>query len=115
MQHFPPSPDFYCDIRADGDRVVVDVAGEFDFGVAPQVAASVDELLDAGVALVVIDLRRLSFLDSSGVHTLIAAHHAAERSGATLFLVRGQANVHRVLTLTATDTLFTFEDDLARA
>jgi anti-sigma B factor antagonist len=115
MQHLPASPDFSFEIRPDRDRVVVDIVGEFDLGVAPHVAATVDELLDAGFARVVIDLRKLSFLDSSGVHTLIAARHAAGQRGAALSLIRGPHGVHRVLTLTATDALFEFEDDWAAA
>ena len=101
---------FLCGVCPDRDRVVVRVIGELDFGVAAQVAAAVDELLDVGFARIVIDLRGLSFLDSAGVHTLVAAHRSADRRGCALSLVRGPREVHRVFELTATDSLLAFED-----
>jgi hypothetical protein len=73
MQQSALSPEFFCDVRPDRERVVVRVGGGFDLAVAPHVAATVDELLDAGFARIVIDLRELSFLDSAGVHTGIRA------------------------------------------
>jgi anti-sigma B factor antagonist len=101
---------FLCDVQPDRDRVVVRVIGELDFGVAPQVAAAVDDLLDVGFARIVIDLRGLSFLDSAGVHTLVSAHRSADQRGCALTLVRGPGEVHRVFELTATESLVTFDD-----
>jgi anti-sigma B factor antagonist len=105
------SPEFFCDVRPDRERVVVRVGGEFDVAVAADVAAIVDELLDAGFARIVVDLRDLTFMDSAAVHALVSAHRSAERRGCALSLVRGPGHVHRVLELTATDSLF----DLDRA
>jgi anti-sigma B factor antagonist len=101
---------FLCDVQPDRDRVVVRVVGELDFGVAPQVVAAVDELLDAGFARIVIDLRDLSFLDSAGVHTLVSARRSADRRGSALSVVPGPREVQRVFELTATDSLLAFED-----
>jgi anti-sigma B factor antagonist len=103
------SPEFFCDVRPDRERVVVRVGGEFDVAVAADVAAIVDELLDAGFARIVIDLRELSFLDSAGVHTLASVRRSAGRRGVALSLLRGPTKVHRVLELTATDSLFDFD------
>jgi len=115
MQPSAVSPDFLCDVQPDRDRVFVRVAGELDLNAVPHVAATVDDLLAAGFGRVVIDLRGLSFMDSAGVHMLISAHRAAERRGSTIALVRGPRAVHRVFELTATDSLFTFEDAPADA
>jgi anti-sigma B factor antagonist len=110
MQPSAISPEFFYDVRPDRDRVVVRVGGELDLVAAPQVAAAVDELLEVGFSRIVIDLRALSFLDSAGVHMLVAAHHAAGQRACALSLVRGSRNVHRVLELTSSDSLFTFDD-----
>src|SRR3954469_13510793 len=63
MQPSAVSSDFLCDVQPDPDRdrVFVRVAGELDVNAVPQVAATVDDLLDAGFGRVVIDLRGLSF------------------------------------------------------
>lgn len=111
MQQSALTPEFFCDVRPDRERVVVRVGGELDVAAAPCVAAAVDELLEAGFARVVIDLRALSFLDSAGVHTLVAAHHAAARRTCELSLIRGPRHVHRVLELTAADSLLAFDDE----
>jgi anti-sigma B factor antagonist len=102
---------FLYDVQPEGDRVVVRVLGELDFGVAPQVAAAVDELLDVGFTRIVIDLRDLSFLDSAGVHTLVSARRSADRRGSVLSVVRGPREVQRVFELTATGSLLAFEDE----
>jgi anti-anti-sigma factor len=92
----------------DGGCVTVRVSGELDLSAAPQLAATVEELLAVGFAHILIDLRDLRFLDSAGVHTLVAAQHGADAHGAALSLVKGPGDVHRVLELTATDALFNF-------
>ena len=56
----------------------------------------------------VVDLRALSFLDSSGVHLLVAARRSAERRQRAVSLVRGPQNVQRVLALTGTESLLTY-------
>jgi anti-anti-sigma factor len=88
--------------------VNVRLSGELDFGAAPELAKTVEELLEVGFAHIVIDLRDLRFLDSAGVHTLVAAQHGADERGTALSLVKGPGDVHRVLELTATDALFSF-------
>jgi anti-anti-sigma factor len=105
-----PSAEFVCDVRADAGRSVgvVRLAGELDLGVAGDVGAAVEELLDAGFAHVVVDLRALSFLDSSGINMLVAARRSAERRRRAVSLIRGPRHVQRVLRLTGTESLFTF-------
>jgi anti-sigma B factor antagonist len=49
----------------------------------------------------VLDLRGLSFLDSSGLARLLAANHRARRDRRRLLLVRGGAAVQRLMTITA--------------
>jgi anti-anti-sigma factor len=53
-----------------------------------------------------IDLRELTFLDSSGLGRLVAARRRAMKAGRRLVLVRGPAAVQRVLQLTAVEEAF---------
>ena len=108
MQKVAQPDEFLCDVRADAGSVVVRLAGELDLEVAGTVAAAVEDLLDDGFPHVVVDLRELSFLDSSGIHMLVAAQRSAERRHRALSLIRGPQHVQRVLELTATESLFTF-------
>jgi anti-sigma B factor antagonist len=50
--------------------------------------------------VVVVDLRELCFIDSSGVHVILDAASDSRRYGGRLLIVRGPAQVDRVLTLT---------------
>jgi anti-sigma B factor antagonist len=108
VQKVVQPPEFVCDVRPDGRRALVRLAGELDLQVADHVGTAVEELLDAGCAAVVVDLRELSFLDSSGVHMLIEARRSAERRRRRLALIRGPRNVQRVLQITGTEALFAF-------
>jgi anti-anti-sigma factor len=110
MQHSAITPDFFCDVRPEPERAVVRVGGELDLGAAPRVAAAVAELLDDGFARIVVDLSELSFLDSAGARTLMSVQDRAEQRSCVLSLVRGPRHVHRVFELTATDSLFAFDE-----
>jgi anti-sigma B factor antagonist len=89
----------------DEDGLVrVRLAGECDLAVSAQL----DEALIAAVRrapLVVVDLSALVFLDSSGVHALVTAHHAARDRGGRLLAVHAAGAVATVLELTGVGPL----------
>ena len=55
------------------------------------------------VALVIVDLRQLAFVDSTGLGVLVRAHQRALELGNRLALVRGDGQVNRLLSLTGLD------------
>jgi anti-sigma B factor antagonist len=93
-------PSFLCTWRAGGSQAAwVHVAGELDLASSSRLRQTLREAqLDA--RLVVLDLRDLTFIDSSGIHVILDAAHAATREGRRLMLVHGPPEVHRVLELT---------------
>ena len=85
-------------------RVRVALAGECDLAVAERL----DDALRAAVRrspLVVVDLAKLDFLDSSGVHGLVTAHHAALERGGRVHVVNATGPVAGVLDLTGVAAL----------
>ena len=88
----------------EGDRTVVTVAGECDLAVRDELTSV---LLDAVSAarVVVVDLADVSFLDSSGVHALIAGYHAAQEPGGRFYAVNAVGVVESVLAMTEVDAL----------
>jgi anti-anti-sigma factor len=50
--------------------------------------------------MVVLDLRELTFMDSTGIHAILDAATDARQTAGRLILVRGPAPVDRILTLT---------------
>jgi anti-sigma B factor antagonist len=71
-----------------GERLVVRPCGELDLATAPDLEELVMGRLADG-ATVVLDLRGLSFMDSSGVRVLVTAYaRAADGNGGELTIVR---------------------------
>lgn len=83
------------------DRVTVHLAGEVDLAAAPRVELAIDEAL-AGeeVIVVTIDLDGVTFLDSTGLRVLVAAHTRCAGEGRRLTLVNPSTSVSRILEIT---------------
>jgi anti-anti-sigma factor len=89
---------------ADGDSVRVAVAGECDLAVRDQFSSA----LLAGVArfpTVIVDLAKVTFLDSSGLDALVAAHREARARNGRVYLVGATGVVADVLELTGVSGL----------
>lgn len=92
--------EFSVDIVPDQDRVRVSPAGEVDIATADRLRQPVAELLEEGYRRVVVDLRQVTFLDSTGVHTLIQCHERARDLGASMSIILGGPATRRVLDIT---------------
>ena len=79
------------------------LSGELDLSTLDQLEAVLDGNLDGKPSLVVVDLRELSFLDSSGLRVLLGLHAGQREQGGRMVLVQGPRRVHRVFELTRAD------------
>ncbi|MBV9212067.1 MAG: STAS domain-containing protein [Actinobacteria bacterium] len=99
-------------IRRDG-ALCVELSGELDIGSAAQVESRLLELEDGGASeRIVIDLRSLGFLDSSGLSLLINADRRARAAGRRLTVVSGNGVPRRILTTSGVDRLLDTVEDL---
>jgi anti-sigma B factor antagonist len=87
-------------------RVVLD--GELDLATVP-VAEQAINRVDANVKTLVLDLRKLSFLDSSGLRLILSTDDAS--GSRRVVIVRGPAQVDRVFDLTGTGARLNMVDD----
>ena len=94
-----------------GESVVVTVNGEVDLATAPELEACVLRALEGAPSSVVLDLGGLTFIDSSGLRTLVSASRAAATHGATLALRNVPSHAQRVLDLTGLADSFPVADD----
>jgi anti-sigma B factor antagonist len=103
-----PAP-FSVATDASGDRLVVTVLGELDLATAPELEEVLLPQLKAG-GQVVLDLRALEFMDSTGVRVIVSAHVAGQESGGALTLVRTdpEGPVGRVLEISGLDGILEF-------
>jgi anti-sigma B factor antagonist len=93
---------------------VLTLGGELDLATTPVLQQWLDPAM-RGTATVVINLTRLSFIDSSGLRLLVQAERQLRDSGGRLVLVRGPRAVHRVFELTRLDSHFEFCDSASSA
>jgi len=77
---------------------VIRLVGELDLATAPEVLAAVQSAVaEDGDGRLVLDMREVSFIDSTGVRALLEASRATETQ---LALLRPSSAVTRVLDLT---------------
>ena len=94
------------EVREAPDCTYVCPAGELDVAESGRIEREVDELLDAGCAVVVLDMRELTFIDSSGVHELLRCLDATRARGSQLALVLKPGPVRRALEVCGVLELF---------
>ena len=111
----PEPPAFQIDVRPDRERVLVCPSGDLDLATADTVEAQIQELLERGFDRVVIDLRSVTFLDSTGIRTLIAGHKRARAGGQMLSVILGGLATRRPLELSGMDRVLDVESDGAGA
>jgi len=78
-------------------------SGELDLATAEQLETELKRLESTEPELVVLDLRALEFMDSTGLRVVIGANARAQERGARLVIVRGPEEVDRVFRLTRMD------------
>jgi anti-anti-sigma factor len=95
----PPVPEFEVRVQPAGEAVTVVLVGELDIVTVDELRARLDELTSAGFTRLVLDLRELSFMDSSGLQLVIEREADARRSGVELSLIEGPRQVQRLFEL----------------
>jgi anti-anti-sigma factor len=80
-----------------GDEQVIALEGELEMANVAAIEAELHRVEAGDCAKIVIDLRGLTFLDSTGIHVLMGAHSRSQCSGRPIALVVDDGPVRRVL------------------
>jgi anti-sigma B factor antagonist len=80
-------PPFAIEVQQHGSRTCLNLSGELDLATVGQLEEAIASRLQAGED-VVVDLRGLAFMDSSGVRALVSGHADAQNGGGSLTIVR---------------------------
>lgn len=91
-------------------RPALAVRGELDISGAEALERALAEVEAGEPHVLVIDLREVTFLDSSGLRSLLAADRRAKGAGRRLVLVRGPDPIQRVFEIALLDRRLTFVD-----
>jgi anti-sigma B factor antagonist len=101
---------FRVEVLNEGRTSVITVSGELDLASSAALEEELARVIGSESEQVVIDLRELEFMDSTGLSTLVKAHQRAEGVGKQFGLVRGPQQVQRLLSLTGVEERLRFAD-----
>ncbi|MFL5883501.1 MAG: STAS domain-containing protein [Thermoleophilaceae bacterium] len=98
------------------DSVRVALTGELDLSSALTFEEELRRIEEeAHPSLLILDLRSLKFLDSTGLRLILAAHARAMKRGSRLTIVQGSDAVRRIFRLTGVIERLNVFDDLTAA
>ena len=100
---------FQAERHTTGGTVTVRLRGELDLDGAPDLACELLKALDVAPTAVVLDLADLTFLDSSGIHTIVVAAERARAAGCGFSLRSPRRQVLKVLHITGVDRFITVD------
>jgi anti-anti-sigma factor len=82
------------------DAVCVAPTGEIDLSTVTAVDDQLQQLLESGARSLVLDLRRVSFMDSSGLRLILRWNEYADEQEIAFAVIQGPPPVARVFELT---------------
>ena len=89
-------------VRRERGVVIVAVTGDVDISTVTRLRERLSELTDGGQTLIV-DLNRVTFIDSAGLGTLVGAARRAAAHGSSLHAVCARPQTRKLLWLTGVD------------
>jgi anti-sigma B factor antagonist len=107
----PRPGELIIDERRDDGTVILGFAGELDIATAGAVEAAVDRARAGDLERLVLDLRELEFLDSTGIQAILRADLASREDPFELVVVRGPRAVERLFSLLELHERLTVVDD----
>jgi anti-sigma B factor antagonist len=102
--------------REDGRVTILTVSGDLVIGDSESAfKKAVTRLLEEGRIYLLVDLKDVSFLDSSGLGALVRALTNSQKEGGQTKLLNAGPQVRKLLEMTKLDSVFELHDDLERA
>jgi anti-anti-sigma factor len=98
------------EVRDENHAVVIGVSGELDLASSPALEDELERVAASDTPLVIVDLRQLEFMDSTGLSVLVRFHQRATETGQRFGVVRGPQQVQRLLSLTGVAERLTLVD-----
>jgi anti-anti-sigma factor len=108
--HRHPGHPFAASVERDGAAATLRLSGEFDVACEDSFKQAVAEALSDGTHELLVDLRDLAFIDSSGLRFLIAVWMESRRDGFDLSVLQGTGHVRRVLDIAGLERVLPIAD-----
>ena len=93
-------------VRRENRRTVLIPTGELDLSSAPELEAELERVSRSLVEAVIVDLRAVSVIDSTGLRVILNANEKAQANDAQFAVIAGTDQVRKLFDLTeASETL----------
>jgi anti-anti-sigma factor len=96
--------------QQDGDTYSVVPCGEIDVASAPVLEAELRRIESLAPSSILLDLSRLTFMDSTGIRLFAAAHERATQGPYSISFLRGPPIIQRVIEMSGLQSVLTFAD-----
>jgi anti-anti-sigma factor len=103
------------DSRRDAELQVIRLVGELDIATVVDVEREVRRLERIDRRVIALDLRELTFIDSSGMRLIFEAHQRASRASRRLVVLRGGPTIQRSFAICGLAETLPFVDELPAA
>ena len=89
-------------VRSTSQNGVASIAlkGDLDIATLPELEAHLAPFQDDGVAAIMLDMRELTFIDTTGLHAIDRASQRAKASGQPLILIGTRPSARRLFEIT---------------
>ena len=94
---------------------VLPLEGEIDLDVSPRIAASLQEMIRQKPKKLVVDMTKVSYIDSSGLAALIEAMQNVDKYGGKFALAGLQEKVRPIFDIARLDQVFRIYPDVDAA
>ena len=95
------------DCSSEADTTAITADGEIDLATVHTLRSAITDAMKQGASHLTLDLDRVTYIDSSGLGTLIGAHKRLASSGGSLTIRCSQARILRLLAITGLDRVLT--------
>ena len=108
------------EVESINNGVIIRITGEVDLSVSPEIKEKILEQIELHkkehnfnmAKSVYADLSGVSYIDSSGIASLIQSHQQAAKSGANFYLFKSSEAVMKVIKLARLDSIFKLTDTI---
>jgi anti-sigma B factor antagonist len=90
---------------------VITIEGEVDMFTSPNLRDRLLPLFKKDVKGIIVDLDKVTFMDSSGIATLVEGLQWSKKTGRKFILTQLQVNVKNAFALTKLDNVFNIQTD----
>lgn len=95
---------------SDGGHCTLALSGELELGSAGTLQATIARVLAGDLRSLTIDLRKLMFIDSTGLAAIILANKLCDRDGQDFALIPGPRAVQRLFEITGLIDVLPFRE-----